>query len=259
MKYEDMFSNAVIEHTPNKRGRDLVVGDIHGRYSDLNEALRKIGFSKTNDRLFSTGDLVDRGNGSHRVIEYLDEEWFLPVRGNHDELVIQKHYNTVHWELYGGDANWRSLVMGGEWWFNICEELQNLILERFIKIPIAREINYGGKRDVIVHADIPADYIAWDEIKADVLGGDKEMINYLQWSRDRITYNVQSTTDGVDRVFVGHSVVNKPMKIANVHYMDTGSGFQDLMWDESFYQYYKDHKLKLSIADITEGNFEIVY
>lgn len=55
----------------NKVGTDYVVGDIHGCFTKLAEALDEVGFNFTKDRLFSTGDLVDRGPESEECLEWL--------------------------------------------------------------------------------------------------------------------------------------------------------------------------------------------
>ena len=49
-----------------------------------------IGFDPSVDRLFSVGDLVDRGPESERVLEWLDKAWFHAICGNHD-LMAYSH------------------------------------------------------------------------------------------------------------------------------------------------------------------------
>lgn len=41
----------------NRRGRDFVVGDVHGCLRTLEHVLREVGFDEDRDRLFSVGDL----------------------------------------------------------------------------------------------------------------------------------------------------------------------------------------------------------
>ncbi|MCA4078770.1 metallophosphoesterase, partial [Pseudomonas kurunegalensis] len=48
----------------NRAGRDFAVGDIHGHFTRLQAALDSAGFDPAIDRLFSVGDLVDRGPDS---------------------------------------------------------------------------------------------------------------------------------------------------------------------------------------------------
>ena len=45
----------------NKVGRDFVVGDVHGMFDRVAQALTKVQFNPSRDRLFSVGDLIDRG------------------------------------------------------------------------------------------------------------------------------------------------------------------------------------------------------
>lgn len=47
--------------SPNLKGKDYVVGDIHGCYSLLYTKLTQLGFDFSKDRLISVGDLCDRG------------------------------------------------------------------------------------------------------------------------------------------------------------------------------------------------------
>ena len=41
----------------NKHGKDFIIGDIHGKYTPLMEAMEHANFNKETDRLFSVGDL----------------------------------------------------------------------------------------------------------------------------------------------------------------------------------------------------------
>lgn len=54
----------------NTLGRDFAVGDIHGMYSLLEQKLAAVNFNPQKDRLFSVGDLVNRGPESSRVMSF---------------------------------------------------------------------------------------------------------------------------------------------------------------------------------------------
>lgn len=62
------------------------IGDVHGCYRTLRKLLKKIEFSKSGDRLWFTGDLVNRGPRSLEVLEWAaDHDWRIEsVLGNHD-------------------------------------------------------------------------------------------------------------------------------------------------------------------------------
>jgi serine/threonine protein phosphatase 1 len=61
----------VRQHALNYDGRDFIVGDLHGCRSMLDELLEHANFDPQKDRLFSTGDLVDRGPDSVGCLELL--------------------------------------------------------------------------------------------------------------------------------------------------------------------------------------------
>jgi serine/threonine protein phosphatase 1 len=79
----------------NTRGDDWVIGDLHGHVAKLREKMARKGFNPAVDRLFSTGDLVDRGPDSEGSAALLDEPWFYPVQGNHEASAIDCAAGTV--------------------------------------------------------------------------------------------------------------------------------------------------------------------
>lgn len=60
----------------NLVGRDYFVGDIHGELPLLMRALTRCRFDFDNDRLFSVGDMIDRGPQSLHTLNLLNESWF---------------------------------------------------------------------------------------------------------------------------------------------------------------------------------------
>lgn len=63
-----------------------VIGDIHGCFDEFQKMLQTIGFSEQ-DRLYLTGDYIDRGPDSLKMLYWLEDcpANVTPVRGNHDE------------------------------------------------------------------------------------------------------------------------------------------------------------------------------
>lgn len=80
--------NKIVRHEANMTGRDFVVGDLHGCVEHLRVLLRHVGFDESADRLFSVGDLVDRGPDTPGSLELLKAPWFYPVMGNHDAMLL---------------------------------------------------------------------------------------------------------------------------------------------------------------------------
>lgn len=63
-----------------------VIGDIHGCYHTLKNLYEKVKETYGEIDVYATGDLVDRGNHSPEVIDFVMENDIRPVLGNHDRM-----------------------------------------------------------------------------------------------------------------------------------------------------------------------------
>jgi serine/threonine protein phosphatase 1 len=74
--------------------RTIVVGDIHGKLTLLNQLLEKAGYQPGLDRLVLIGDLVDRGEDARGVVARAIElregapELVTVLKGNHEEMML---------------------------------------------------------------------------------------------------------------------------------------------------------------------------
>ena len=73
----------------NLRGRDFVVGDVHGCFRTLERALAELDFDPGRDRLFGVGDLVNRGSHSVAALEWREQRFKAVALGNHDRAVLR--------------------------------------------------------------------------------------------------------------------------------------------------------------------------
>lgn len=80
---------AIKRFEKNTNGTDYVIGDLHGCYDLLMDKLKEISFDKSRDRLFSVGDLIDRGPKSLECLGLVYEPWFHAVRGNHEDMAVE--------------------------------------------------------------------------------------------------------------------------------------------------------------------------
>jgi hypothetical protein len=243
----------------NAVGTDYFIGDIHGCYSALVIALRRKNFNPLVDRLFSTGDLTDRGPESHRVFEFLDYPWFHPVLGNHEAMAYQtaklflasgRPYDIDY--LKSNNANARIFLdYGGEWMLNATDDFLIELIRRYESLPIA--IEYVDQSDallaVVLHAEVgindhwdqvrsdlnslPADYVFDLENKANRTSSMLATVGNLLWSR---TINETSllknvfkrralSTSGAPLVISGHTIVapgNGPWRVKNHRFIDHG-------------------------------------
>jgi serine/threonine protein phosphatase 1 len=205
----------VVRYERNTAGKDLVVGDIHGSFSRLQAVLDAAGFNPEVDRLFSVGDLVDRGPECEQVLEWLDKPWFHAVRGNHDDYVVR--YQTCDRD------NW--MENGGAWFQGLPSDMQAELCAQMAELPIAIEVMTAHGMVGIVHAECP--FSDWEVLTA-ALAADlphkqkRAIVGACLWSRERITKMDESRVAGVLAVVVGHTVVVTPAALGNTIYIDTG-------------------------------------
>lgn len=205
----------------NIDGRDFAVGDIHGHFSRLRDALHFIGFDSTVDRLFSVGDLVDRGPESKESLEWLAKPWFFAVQGNHEALAIQHvRQQSIDYQMYRAS--------GGAWFLKLSPSLQRQFAACFADMPIAIEVETSTGLVGIVHADCPLP--TWERLRKILpeQGADQQQIeDHCQWSRERLQNMNTAGIPDIRALLVGHSPLRKAQWLGNVFYIDTGGWRSD--------------------------------
>lgn len=205
----------VSHYEDNKQGRDFIVGDIHGCFALLRKAMDKVGFDESCDRLFSVGDLVDRGPRSEEAVEWLRHPWFHAVRGNHEQMAI--NFVNGHNHAFQYERN------GGRWFIDTPEDVQQEIASAFDAMPIALDVVTDLGLVGVVHAEpVPWD---WNIFTSMIESGDSRVRDIAMWSRDRIELQETTFVANVAAVYVGHTPINRPISLGNVHYIDTGAVF----------------------------------
>lgn len=97
----------------NARGRDLVVGDLHGHRDLFEQALERLTFDPSRDRVLSVGDLINRGPQSLATLSLIEQPWFHAVLGNHELMLLN------YLGYYGSRLHSRkSFASGGGDWIN---------------------------------------------------------------------------------------------------------------------------------------------
>jgi hypothetical protein len=75
---------------PTKRGRTIVVGDVHGCRDEAERLLDLVHFGAGDD-LYFLGDLLSRGPDPEGVLALVRRTGAKSVRGNHDDALIRWH------------------------------------------------------------------------------------------------------------------------------------------------------------------------
>lgn len=210
----------------NLHGQDFVVGDIHGHFELLEWLLAEVDFDTSTDRLFSTGDLVDRGPFSEQAQSWMTHSWFHAVRGNHEQMAIDCAAGV-------GDPG-RHARNGGTWFHQLAQQEQQSLAKTFSTLPLAIEIKLqDGQTIGIIHAELPeiGSTAAWETSLALLNSSDpqtrRDAQTHALYARNRITAMDTRPVHGLDRLYVGHSTVPQVLSLGNVVYIDTGCSFSD--------------------------------
>lgn len=211
------MSEFVQRYGRNSRGRDFVVSDIHGCFDQLRHALDDVVFVPETDRLFSVGDLIDRGPQSTEALEWLAWPWFHACIGNHEDMALKSlHDDDIR-------LGW-VLLNGGAWWMTLDTAARRQYISAFRQLPVAMEIETAHGRVGVAHADIP-EPLTWQAFLDALESGDTRVREFALWSRHRADGHVRTPVKGIDRVVCGHTITpdRKIHIYANVWFIDTGA------------------------------------
>ena len=233
----------------NRGGRDFVVGDLHGAFRVLDAALERVRFDPDRDRLFSVGDLIDRGPESLRCLEFLGKPWFHAIRGNHEDDLLDLYARGPVPEPALREA--AQLAPYLYWWLDVPPAQRQEILTALQRLPVAIEVAIPQGWAGIVHADIPHG-IDWATFVGRLECGDRKTMAAALFGRTRIDRENNDGVPGIDRVFVGHTAQWHGMRrYGNVYAIDTGAVFS-LLCSEGLANSVDDGCLTLVALDAGE-------
>lgn len=202
----------LIQYLPgNAQGRDFVVGDLHGCRAALDALLAEARFDPACDRVFSVGDLIDRGPDSHGCVALLNEPWFFACRGNHEQMFIDAYQSLAHGSASDSYEVSMCLLNGGNWavegWQTGAPWLADYAA-KFAKLPHLLIVGEGARRFHVLHAElwsVENDLSdAW--IDAGFLEEDSRYIDRLLWSRSLMIENPPPDAPaGLSPVYCGHT------------------------------------------------------
>lgn len=229
----------------NEFGRDFVVGDLHGCHTLLEAALNHVNFDTARDRLFSVGDLVDRGPENVKCLQLLDKPWFHAVQGNHEQLMLHA-LTTQDVTVWFNN--------GGMWERYIEDELEAEIvvnsLDKINRLPLFMSVKLPNGMFHVVHSEIPenghsltdewlidpnsnegiltlrnryGDFEAtWSRTIFDQLFASDHTIIGKSVSKKGLLKRAKHTAK-VSNIFCGHTIIKQPIKIHAFVNIDTGA------------------------------------
>lgn len=238
----------------NTAGCDFAVADIHGYFSLLEQQLAARKFDPACDRVIAVGDLIDRGPESARALEFLARPWFHSVRGNHEQAMLEWLQPLLAGNQDSVRENAaRHVAFGGDWIAPLLTRAKNGDHEEIRRwhdalaaLPIAISVPRKGELIGVIHATVPggdwslmdsdepvasppsihartamwarkplADVLPAGAAKATMPSTDKSIAAFAAPAEPRVT--------GIDRVYVGHNVVDFVQKIGNLHMIEIGA------------------------------------
>ena len=206
----------------NTLGRDFVVADIHGAFDLLVIAMAEIDFDPCVDRIFSTGDLIDRGDSSHRCAEFIALPYFHSILGNHESMLLDLYTDGDPPQHVLEDAAKHN---GFAWWLGVSNENRHEILDAIRTLPYAIEVETSCGIVGLIHGDVPKN-MKWAKFVAGIKSGNERTIQACLWGRERIINGNMSGVSGIARVFAGHTPQWQGLAcFGNFYALDTGAAF----------------------------------
>ncbi len=243
----------------NSSGHDYVIGDLHGCYDLLERLMDYVAFDKTRDRLFSVGDLIDRGPDSMRCLALLEEPWFYAVKGNHEQMMLDFFMPyLINGQLDSMvDINDTGFIEnGGHWveqhYLSDCQCMSDAFnqgLARVLALPLVWVVGEGNTRFNVIHAELyNGDYF---ETSQNVTWLDSDIDHWLEqgsivpeiqdrllWGRKLmhsrlIDYDWARVQPGLSITFCGHTYADQPRQVLSHLCLDTGASISLINRDQS--------------------------
>lgn len=178
-----------------------IIGDIHGCYDELMDLIARASIT-VQDRIIALGDIVDRGNKSKEVYEYL--------KNRPNTIVLMGNHERKHQKGLLSYAQEIVKVQFGPDYVSFLNWINTL------------DYFYETETAIIVHAFFEHD-VALEQQKEEVLSGSTSGDRYLGKKYPESKYWTDFYT-GEKPVIYGHHVVGDLPKIHNNTYgIDTGA------------------------------------
>lgn len=228
--------NPIKTFEPNTKGRDFAIGDLHGALSAFLNLLENLKFDPAVDRMFSVGDLVDRGPESRQCLELMREPWFYNVLANHEQMLYEAFFGG-----YMGQFFWRN---GGSWARSYHQEFQAALQDKHLdvgarhmsedtlkfmelvemieELPFIMTIGLtNGQKVHIIHAEIPPGFVVTDAM----LSSPKKVIELATQQSSDGDYFVWGRHKYMN--FYRHDLSNHAKNIRVVAYANRGAVVND--------------------------------
>lgn len=210
--------------------RTLVIGDIHGGFKGLQQAMKRAEIKSTDELIF-LGDYVDGWSETPELLSYLiqlkAEQKCLFIRGNHDDLVLdwfRTAESNQKWLQHGGGSTMKAYQNVS----STLKDLHRLFLENLTNYYIDSQnrlfvhagfSNLHGPSHEFYPNTVYWDRSLWEMVKA----LDKSLTPEDEFYPERLKL--------FNEIYIGHTPTTRigktePVNLANVWNIDTGAAFK---------------------------------
>lgn len=187
------------------------MGDLHGCVDALRYLLSEIGFDGSRDRLFSVGDLVDRGTDSLAAVELIDKPWFYPVLGNHEDSLVAVAAGQMRRQSW--------YAIGGAWAETLPDDQLAALATKLSTLPLVRVVGEGARRFNVLHAEFFG-----SDADLDAAEFSDDTRSQMLWGRSLALGNADpSRQRGLSPTYCGHTPMRAVRQIGSQIYIDTGA------------------------------------
>lgn len=177
----------------------IVIGDVHGEYDKLMQLIDKL--PQTDDLCF-VGDLIDRGPKSKEVVDFVINNNYKCVIGNHEVFLTNSLYTN------DSDAHLYSIDVYDLWMYNGGKDTLNSFGDSIWKY-----LDWFNKLPFYIQHD---KYLITHSYAANSIYSDEDT---LVWTRDMS----RPINDNIINIF-GHTIHRKPTQYHGRHWcIDTGA------------------------------------
>ena len=249
----------------NKQGRDFIIPDLHGAFALLERFMQDVAFDPTVDRMFSVGDLVDRGLESFKCLQLLCEDWFNATAANHEDMMIE--FSRDCDKNGTGTENLHWIQNGGFWGYSLATEksddgfLFKDLVEIAAELPLMIVIETPAGKVALCHAEPNLSQLRHDGLSIEQFNnleipalnsalttshnyGDLSVLwsrkiggifyksemneKNLQRVKRAITVSgVLKEIQGIMPMVTGHTIVTHPIKVHNWLFIDNAAWYAD--------------------------------
>lgn len=200
----------------------IIIGDVHGCIATLEALLGKL--PKGRD-IYFTGDLVDRGRHSDKVIQLVIDLDLKSIIGNHEHMMLCAYRKIRRDPYFDSKALWRHKQNGGEETVKSYEGKEDLLKSHlcFIKsLPYYRTIpipqTWDGRNNLLItHSGVN---ISLEKDMINIKRSDKRMYSH---AFESFLWNSNDPANIPDTYCViGHNIVKMPVITRHYALIDGG-------------------------------------